>query len=249
VRALRAVRRPPAPPLFHFRLLAASLGGLAAVFAGCAVACLPRRLRERWLLVAVARTARLACRGAGIRVESSGTAHARATLPCVLVANHQSYLDYGIFADAVPERTVVIGQTILGRIPLVAWAFRRGGNVVVERGEAGSRRAALAALEDAVRAGRSVWVFPEGTRNRRAPGTLLPFNRGAFHVAVACGVPVVPVVAEALAPRTDVAARRLERRSVRVRVLEPVLPDGRDATALMHDVRARMEAALASLPG
>jgi len=234
--------------VFLLRFAAASLGAAAAVLAGAAVALLPRRPRERWLLVAVARTLRrLVCPAVGIRVEVSGIEHARGARPYVLVANHQSYLDYAILGDVCPRHTIVIGQSVLGRIPLVAWAFRRGGNVIVERGEAGSRQAALLALEHAVRAGKNVWVFPEGTRNRRAPGTLLPFKRGAFHVAAAQDVPIIPIVAEPLAPRTDVAARRFERRTVRVRVLEPVHPGGRDASEIASEVRARMEAALGSL--
>jgi lysophosphatidate acyltransferase len=38
----------------------------------------------------------------------------------------------------------------------------------------------------------SVWVFPEGTRNKTNPGEVLPFKKGAFHMAVNAQVPIVP---------------------------------------------------------
>lgn len=44
--------------------------------------------------------------------------------------------------------------------------------------------------------GTSLWMFPEGTRSMRASSDLLPFKKGAFHLAVQAGVPIVPVVCE-----------------------------------------------------
>jgi lysophosphatidate acyltransferase len=42
----------------------------------------------------------------------------------------------------------------------------------------------------------SLWVFPEGTRSSSESPNLLPFKKGAFHLAVQAGVPIVPVVCE-----------------------------------------------------
>ncbi len=50
------------------------------------------------------------------------------------------------------------------------------------------------AADEMTRRGQSVWMFPEGTRSYAEEPGLLPFKKGAFHLAVQAGVPIVPVV-------------------------------------------------------
>lgn len=230
--------------MFVLRLLAGALGfGIALVT--CAIEFvvgydrqgLPRRFTRR--------LARLALPAARVRLDVRGIERMDATRPCVFVANHQSFLDYAILGAIYPERTVVLGRANLARMPIVGWLYRATGNLLVDRADPDSRRAAIGAMVRAVREGRSVWVFPEGTRNA-IPGTLLRFHGGAFRVATETGVPVVPIVVEPLAPRTDLRARRLEARTLIVHVLQPVMPNGMDARALACIVRERMLEALAT---
>jgi lysophosphatidate acyltransferase len=92
--------------------------------------------------------------------------------------------------------------------------------------------------------------MPEGHRN---PGPqLLPFKTGAFRLALAAQVPVVPIVAGPLAVIAD-TTRRLARPGVlRVTVLEPVrtdTPDPRSVSELAATVRSRMQEELDRLRG
>lgn len=69
------------------------------------------------------------------------------------------------------------------------------GTVFIDRA---NRKSAIAAFDGAIREIRdnkqSVWIFPEGTRSYFSQADLLPFKKGAFHLAIQAGVPIVPIV-------------------------------------------------------
>lgn len=163
--------------------------------------------------------------------------------PCVFVANHQSFLDVVTFGSIFPRRTVSAGKREIGRIPIFGWFYRLSGNLIIDRSHP---RGALASLEEAARImkeeGVSVWFMPEGHRN---PGpTLLPFKAGAFRLARAAGVPVVPIVAEPLAVVVDTRRHLARPGRLRVRVLEPLLPEelkGAELPEVAARIRERMQ--------
>lgn len=169
--------------------------------------------------------------------------------PCVFVSNHQSILDVIVFGAIVPSRTVALGKKEVGRIPLFGWFFRAAGNLIVDRGNTAQTGAALDRAGDIVRnEGISVWIMPEGHRNDGA--TLLPFKTGAFRLAAAAGVPVIPIVAEPLAAVVNTRTRRTRPGVLRIRVLDPVPPPAADPesiAAAAGETRSRMQEVLDDL--
>jgi 1-acyl-sn-glycerol-3-phosphate acyltransferase len=155
-----------------------------------------------------------------------------------------------VLATLYPENTVVVGKKELSRIPFFGWVFRVTGNILIDRKDNPSAVGRLKEVEDAIRArGVSVWIFPEGTRGK-VPGTLLPFKKGAFHMAAATGVPIVPIVVEPLQPYFDARRRHLRSAVLEVRVLKPVTPASADeagVAALLETVHGRMQAALSEM--
>jgi len=92
-------------------------------------------------------------------------------------------------------------------------------------------------------------MFPEGTRSAGAH-TLKPFKKGAFHMAIAAQVPVVPVVTASLDRWVDWKRKRISRGTVGVRILPPISTRGmteRDVDALAARVQAAMQEALDQL--
>ena len=172
-----------------------------------------------------------------------------ASRPCVFVANHQSILDVIVYGAIVPSRTVAIGKKEIGRIPLFGWFFRAAGNLIVDRGRHEQTAAALADAARIIREERiSVWLMPEGHRN--AGAELLPFKTGAFRLAAAAGVSVVPIVAEPLTVVADTRRRRTRPGTLRIRVLDPIpvpdaSPEGVGEAAA--ETRRRMQEALDGL--
>jgi 1-acyl-sn-glycerol-3-phosphate acyltransferase len=163
--------------------------------------------------------------------------------PCIYVANHQSAFDLATFGRICPRRVIVIGKKELIWIPLFGLLFAAAGNIMIDRRR---RDRAIAGLSQAVEAlrnrGASIWLFPEGTRNTSGQG-LLPFKKGAFHMAIAASVPIVPVVSSPILPIVNWKEGRLGGGIVRLRVL-PAVPttglDTADVDALAARVREEM---------
>ncbi|MDH5347677.1 MAG: AMP-binding protein [Nitrospira sp.] len=127
----------------------------------------------------------------GTPLSVSGLDYLPRGTPCVLVANHASFLDGMVLVAALPEQfSFVAKREFLDQfIPRVY--LQRLGTEFVERFAAHESVQDARRLEGALRAGRTLVFFPEGTFTR-LPG-LQPFRMGAFVVAANTGVPVVPV--------------------------------------------------------
>ncbi len=193
---------------------------------------------------------RVFCRGLNRmmswRVEPDRPERLRELRPCVIVGNHQSFLDVVTFGSIFPPRTVSAGKREIGNIPVFGWFYRLSGNLIIDRAHARSALASLDAAAEAMRTEKiAVWFMPEGHRNHGA--RLLPFKSGAFRLAIAAQAPIVPVVAEPLTAIAD-SRRHLARPGrLRVRVLEPLSTEGlaaADVPALSSRVRERMQEAL-----
>jgi 1-acyl-sn-glycerol-3-phosphate acyltransferase len=220
----------------------------ATVFTVLAVGSLPllvmlpalgaRRRLTRW----IGRTA-LTLMGMPVRV------HFRGPLPdpCIVVANHSSYLDGVVLSATLPPRFGFVIKREMSSVPLAGLLLTRIGSHFVSRdNRAGRARDALRLMRSATR-GCSLAFFPEGTFGP-TPG-LLRFHTGAFAAAERAGMPVVPLVIRGtrhcLPPETFLARPgRIE-----VQMLEPLQPPPRPgppdgAAALRDAARAAILAAL-----
>ena len=166
--------------------------------------------------------------------------------PCVIVGNHQSFLDVVTFGSIFPRRTVSAGKREIGKIPIFGWFYRLSGNLIIDRSDARQARDSLEKAAEAMRAEKiAVWFMPEGHRNTGPQ--LLPFKSGAFRLAVAAQAPIIPIVAEPLTGIVDTKRRLARRGPLRIKVLEPVQTQGltiKDVPSLLFSVRASMQAAL-----
>ena len=171
-----------------------------------------------------------------------------ASRPCVFVSNHQSIMDLLVYGSIMPRMTVAVGKREISKIPLFGWFFRGSGNLVIERGNSEAARQMLGAAARRLKEeGVSVWFMPEGTRNTGRE--LLPFKTGAFRLAAAAGVPIVPVVAAPLCAIVDTARFVARPGRLPIRVLDPVtVGEGEAAVAAAAaEVRDRMQRELEAM--
>jgi 1-acyl-sn-glycerol-3-phosphate acyltransferase len=133
---------------------------------------------------------RLIC---GIRLEVSGLEHIKPGA-ALIASRHQSAFDTFVWLTLVPRCCYVLKKELL-KIPVFGILIRRAGLIVVDR-DAGSAavRTLLREGERAVREGRQIVIFPEGTR--APPGAMLDLQPGIAALAARLGLPVIPVATD-----------------------------------------------------
>jgi 1-acyl-sn-glycerol-3-phosphate acyltransferase len=163
--------------------------------------------------------------------------------PCIYVANHQDMFDMATYGKHLPKKTVGIGKKELLWVPFFGAFFYAAGNVMIDRQNRVSAVSRLSQVVETIkRKGHSIFIFPEGTRNR-SQAEFLPFKKGAFYMAIDAQVPVIALVSGKL----DL---KLRARKLKIRVLPPFDTRGytRDQVdELAEKVRGRMLEAFRSL--
>ena len=128
----------------------------------------------------------------GMPVEVVRESPGPAPRPCVYVANHGSYVDIMLLFKTIPGFLNMMGKASLAQVPV--WGRIFGSvYITVDRASAVSRGRAIVAARRGLAAGKSIAIFAEGRISHLPGQELLPMLDGAFQLAVAAGVPLVPV--------------------------------------------------------
>lgn len=127
----------------------------------------------------------------GVKVEVSGREHLDPNQPYVFVSNHRSYLDASPLFAFTGRRMGAIAKKELLKAPILGYAMGFVNVIAIDRSNRERAVETIKIATDRLRSGISFMVCPEGTRAQ--PGEMLPFKKGAFHMAVQAGVPIVPI--------------------------------------------------------
>jgi 1-acyl-sn-glycerol-3-phosphate acyltransferase len=183
----------------------------------------------------------------GLKVRIEQDALRTQPQPCVFIGNHQSNLDLFVVGGSVPPRTVSVGKKSLKWIPLFGQIYWLAGNILVDRGNGRQARQAMQKVSAILREGTtSIWIFPEGTRNHGRG--LLPFKKGAIQLAIAAGVPIVPVCVSSYV--NSMRLNRWQSGCATIRCLPPIPTQGlsnADIPALLERCRTDMVRGIAEL--
>jgi 1-acyl-sn-glycerol-3-phosphate acyltransferase len=181
----------------------------------------------------------------GVRLRIEGIEHLPVQGPVVYMSNHQGNFDVPVLFAGLPVQFRWLAKAELFRIPLFGLTMRIAGYIPVERQD---RRLAIQSMNLAagrVAAGTSIMIFPEGTRS--PDGTLLPFKKGGFVLALQAQAPIVPIVIDGSAALMIKSSWRIRSGEVRLRIF-PAIPTAglgmKDRDALLAQVEARIASAL-----
>jgi 1-acyl-sn-glycerol-3-phosphate acyltransferase len=161
--------------------------------------------------------------------------------PHIFVMNHQSMFDIPAAFIAIPANIRFVAKHVLKYVPFLGWYMWATGMIFVDRSNRARAVASLDLAGKRIREGANILAYPEGTRTK--DGSILPFKKGPFVVALKAGVPIIPVAIDGSGKLLPTGGFWLRKGVVRMKFGTPIetahLTDA-DRDALMRQVRNAM---------
>jgi len=147
--------------------------------------------RQAWLYPLALFGARAWLSACGAKINVRGIDKLDPDTSYVFVSNHRSYLDTATLFAFTGKRIGLVAKRELLKIPILGQGMSFVNIIAIDRSNAERARQSMKKAREVMNNGYSFGVFAEGTR--AMPGDLLPFKKGAFHLALQTGAPIVPV--------------------------------------------------------
>ncbi|ESO02706.1 hypothetical protein HELRODRAFT_94757 [Helobdella robusta] len=145
-------------------------------------------------------------------------------------------------AEVLPPDTTALAKkelVYLGSFGIAAWL---SGIIFVDRANHTSAINTMKHVAEIMKEKKAnIWIFPEGTRSMK--GTLLPFKKGAFHLAVGAQIPIVPVIFSNYKSFFDHEDPTFEKGEIVATCLEAISTKGLtsdDVDSLIQQIREKM---------
>jgi 1-acyl-sn-glycerol-3-phosphate acyltransferase len=147
--------------------------------------------RREWVYPWANWGARTWLRLSGVDVDVKGRELLDPKQPYVFISNHWSYLDAAPLFAYTGRRMGLVGKKELLKAPILGYGMGFVNVIAIDRSNRERAVETIRIATERLRSGISFGVCAEGTR--AYPGEMLPFKKGAFHMAIATGVPIVPI--------------------------------------------------------
>ncbi|HEX4719694.1 MAG TPA: HAD-IB family hydrolase [Thermoleophilaceae bacterium] len=213
--------RPGPIPVLRTGAAIAGLSG--AVVAGVGLGLLTRSRRAAANL-AIGTGSEAALALAGVRLFVKGEEHLWSHRPAVFTFNHQSSLDALVVGSLVRRDLTAVAKKEAARDPRFAPIGLLADVAYIDRKNSTKARSALTPVVEKIQSGMSLAIAPEGTRTPTPH--LARFKKGAFHIAMQAGVPIVPIVLRNTGSLMWRGSSVVRQGTVDVVVLPPVATDG-----------------------
>jgi len=182
----------------------------------------------------------------GVKLRVEGQDHIDRARSYVFVSNHQSNIDIPAHFLACRNPIRYLAKKELFKVPILGYLLRHLDFIEVDRQAHASAHGEINhQVTRTVSLGHSLIIYPEGTRTR--DGSIQPFKKGAFRIAIDNGMDVIPMATSSTARQVWPRESRIIRRgAVRVVVGEPISVAGL-STADLDGLREEAEVAVHKL--
>ncbi|KAF9548578.1 1-acylglycerol-3-phosphate O-acyltransferase [Mortierella hygrophila] len=164
--------------------------------------------------------------------------------PAIVVCNHQSSMDMMVLGAVFPKHCVVMAKKELLYFPFLGVFMKLSNAIFIDRkNHKKAIESTTQAIADMKKHNSGIWIFPEGTRSRLDKADLLPFKKGAFHLAIQAQLPILPIISEGYSHIYDSSKRSFPGGELEIRVLDPIPTTGLtadDVNDLMEKTRDLM---------
>jgi 1-acyl-sn-glycerol-3-phosphate acyltransferase len=205
-----------------------------------------KKMQEEFLAWITRAWARQMVALAGGRVEVRGLENLPARGGVLFVANHQGAFDIPLLIGFLPGLKGFVSKKENFRLPIVSTWMRLLGCVVIDRGDLRQSARAIARGVARLKAGRSLVIFPEGTRSQS--GSIHSFKEGSFKLATRSGAMIVPLTIDGSHLLFEARGHRITPGLIRLHVHPPIAAGERSAAkaGLTERVQAIIASALTS---
>ena len=169
----------------------------------------------------------------GVKLRIIGEENYDPNASYVIVSNHASMYDILAVLAGIKNNLRIMAKIELAKVLLWGWAVKRGDFLFIRRG---SSREALQSLMEAKQKldeGKSAYVFADGTRS--PDGSIQPFKRGAFTIAVKSQKPILPITilgSHKIMPRDTL---KINSGTITMIIDKPIFPNGKTDEQLLTE--------------
>src|SRR6185436_9608311 len=172
----------------------------------------------------------------GAKVKVIGLENLQVDQNYVVISNHRSYLDTATLFRYSGKRIGLVAKKELLKAPVIGQGMHFVNIIAIDRSNPERARESMEKARSVMENGYSFGVFAEGTR--AMPGELLPFKKGAFHLALQTGERIIPVAIENTDWMMGKRAGVLFPGTIEMTLLPPVETNGREIMDILIETRA-----------
>lgn len=157
----------------------------------------------------------------GAKMKVTGLEHIDETKSYIILANHTSNLDIPMLSTGLPMIFYYVAKKELQRVPFLGWGMFAAGIIFIDRKNKNRAIRSMRIAANKIKKGKNIMIFPEGTFD--GSKELLPFKKGAFHLAMHAQTDILPVAivgADKLWPEDT--NLKIKRGNVELRIGQPI---------------------------